>query len=789
MTRRKQPAVGRDQLVVAHQDPGSQQGSEGGPEWIESTGTLISFSEILPAIVRYRNLHNETIDEMKVNLRSKWNCSFAMLVVRVMNSDGSASNKVNVIDGSHRFEALFQLLSAQLIRPDYKVQCTVYRSDTPAGILNALAGKTNLDNETFQKMTIPDKVYYLVIVIREMLQIKNAAQLSDSGCLWFVTRNEIITAMEEGGSSTNQFASGVSVMDGLLSLARCWVSHYDVAMWIEHQRTPTRDRFASVWQVVTFMNEQGSEFWVNFRDSMNDLLVEAELASDGDGPDKESYKHEMKAKAGIFTYNANYPSIYASSPYNRANLKSLPPKHRRPQIEFVLQQIACHFLLTGKAAPLKFTSVIPSKITGEGPDRLVYELWLKANEIRHNYDETMAGTFYYPVGKCAWPSCSAKSTAVINACYICEVEHGPVYTCCLDCSKISAFESHWTQLRFTLNGGTGDQPMHVCPTCAVAFMVRTYGNPVANVRTAWPPVSSAIDTDTCVRCYIGFGCSTHEKAQHWSKAPGFFQMKTLALNLQRWFKQENKVLSDIFENLSEKKYHKERRDQYITARNVEFLIAAGSQNLSLWDVLDPSNKTMRPQHARAGPGLVSLQEGAPILPAFEQKLNLYRDMHDAKDGTPRKLEIANTSWQDFWKAAQADTTHRHRGLYNFIVVDPMYNFDMDVLEFASFRSMINYISAPMAVCLVFHSFLLVAQWGMALSQTSKNPKVTTHNFFFVLNVSYCINILLSSSGPQVAPGQDASNFSASSRKAGAIKAWRHAEKYRRVRRPPAQDCP
>ena len=715
----------RHEAVVLATEAGRPQGPEVGPEWIASTGTLIEFRNINPAVVRYRDLHNETIDDMMVNLRSKWNCSYAMLVVRVMDANGSTSDQVNVIDGSHRHEALTRLLQDGVIDGAYKVQCTVYQYNTPPSILSALAGKTNLDNETFQKMTLPDKAYYLVILIRDILALRNPEQLNDSGLLWVVTRNDLLAAMAAGGSNSVQFASGDSVMDGLLNITRCWVSHYDVGMWLEHQRKPTRLRYASVWQVVSFINEQGSDYWVNFRATMNDVLMAAEIAGDGDGPEKGTYKQELRSKAGIFGYAASYPGVYNSSAYNRANLKQLPTKHRRPQIEFIVQHVACYFMLTGRSAPTKFTATLPHRITGDGAERLVYDLWLRAHELRHLYDETMAGTFWFPPSKCVWPGCSAKRDADIAACDMCEVETGAVYVCCLDCSKVNCLPGVWSHLTFQLQGGQGTKPMHVCPTCVVAFLVRTYANPVAPTRTAWPPVSSAIEKEDCIRCFIGYGCSVHETAQHWSKAPGQCLMNALPQNLQRWFKQEPKLLSAIFEHLSEKKYHHERRAQYLIARDVEFRIACGSHDLSLWDKLDPTNQNVPLHRPRGGllPGLAAVPDAEPGMAAFQQKLMMYRDMQDAPEASSRRLEIENTSWEAFWTAAQADASHRHKGVYNLVVVDPMYNYDMDTLQFATFRAMLNYVTAPMALVLVFHTFLLVAQWGAELSKPSKNAKV------------------------------------------------------------------
>jgi hypothetical protein len=696
-----------------------------GTDWIESTGTLISFCHILPAVVRYRSLHNEMIDEMYVNLRGRWNCSFSMIVVRVMNSDGTTSERVNVIDGSHRYAALQRNLEEELIRPDYKVQCTVYRSGTPSPILHALAGKTNLDNESFQRMTVPDKVHYLVIVLREVLQTRNPALLNDSGCLWIVTRNEVLAAMAQDGSNHAQFASGDSVMDGLLSLVRCWVSVYDLGMWAEHQQMATRRRYASVWQVVSFLNEQGSEYWLNFRERMNDMLVAAEIAGDGDGPEKSVYAAELKARS-IFTYHASYPGTYSASPYNRANLKLLPAKHRRPQIEFVMQRTALQFMLTGKAASKSFTNGIPTQLGTEGIERQMYDLWMRAHEIRHDYDDTMAGTFWLPVSKCAWPSCHGKlAQSTIGACDICETDSGAVYTCCLDCSKINALGGHWSDLPFHLQGAGEDVRMRVCPTCAVAFMVRTYANPTVTVRTAWPHVSAALEKEECVRCFVGYGCSAHETRLHWSKGPGKFVLNSLALQLQTWLKQEHPILVAIFTNLEDKRYHRVRREEYLVAREVEFKIAAGSQDLSLWHKLDPAHKV--PVGSRPGGllGTVASMSSAPTgglgLGAFEEKLLLYKQLENV---TGPKLAIENLSWQQFWQKAQADTTHAHRAIYTLVIVDPMYNYEMDAAEFATFRAMLNYVTAPGAILILFHAFLHLAAWGLELSKAPKTAKVS-----------------------------------------------------------------
>ena len=164
-------------------------------------------------------------------------------------------------------------------------------------------------------------------------------------------------------------------------------------------------------------------------------------------------------------------------------------------------------------------------------------------------------------------------------------------------------------------------------------------------------------------------------------------MNALPQVLQRWFKEQPQLLTAIFEHISEKRYHRTRRDQYLIAREVEFLIACGSQNLSLWEKLDPGNKNVAVNRARGG----SLALGNGVVPdsaapgsAFDQKLVMYRDMQDATEITPRKLEIEHGSWQAFWQKAQADTSHRYKAVFNLVVVDPMYNYDMDLAEFAQF---------------------------------------------------------------------------------------------------------
>jgi hypothetical protein len=107
--------------------------------------------------------------------------------------------------------------------------------------------------------------------------------------------------------------------------------------------------------------------------------------------------------------------------------------------------------------------------------------------------------------------------------------------------------------------------------------------------------------------------------------------------------------------------------------------------------------------------------------AFEEKLRLYKQLENV---TGPKLAIENLSWQQFWQKAQADTTHAHRAIYSLVIVDPMYNYEMDAAEFATFRAMLNYVTAPGAILILFHAFMHLAAWGLELSKAPKTAKVS-----------------------------------------------------------------
>lgn len=733
---------------------------------IESSGMPIFLKNILPATSKVRACHEDLVAELGQSLKSGWNPSYSMIVV-------VQGTRCRVVDGMHRHTALMRLLEKKIITDEYPVQCTVLREDTPPNILMALAGKTNLDNETFQKMTVADRAYFLVGAFREGLRQINAPHSAD--CLWVVSRPTIQTLLQEGSGAPVNISTGASVMDGLVALVRAFVTAHDVAHW--GALVPPSALYASVWQNISLLNERGSEWWCALYEKWSPFISTESLRMSGEGPTQDQYAQELK-RNGLATYASLYPGVCNDPAYLRKNLEKLGPKHMRPQYEFLWQRIGCHFLLTAKAPSKSFTEAV-AKMGSAAPDTQegeLYALWRRASDTRKAFDSNMASTIWFPVRNCDWPGCPGDDTTEAKKCDACDPATSRVYHACAGCSKIAALREVWTEARLTkVNADSKQEPLTICPVCAVALLTRT--RHVASeskdlLRLAWPVQSARAEPGgkkDCITCFVGFGCLAHEEKQFWSKAPGEYKVEDTAMNQQEWFNAQHPMLTSIFANLSNRNYLIQTLQKVRTAREIEIKIALGCSDVgAMAKELDPTHQTkiVKPAAGVALPSSTDQESALSTKLAFYEQLLLSA----TPSGPNRPLKIEHTSWQKWWESAKRDEAEK--GRRSFIYLDPMYDDIPTTSDFELMREMINYVSTPGAIVLIFHGFMHLAHYANELSKQSARKNVR----YLALFILYAPVL-----GSEMARRNRTTHFQARRLPKWATQEWQSAAKHWRIR--------
>jgi len=703
----------------------------------------IAFKNLLPAETRYRSIHEDTIEELGDILKRGWNTSFSMTVV------STPCGKVRVVDGSHRYSALLRLsrkVPAE-IDPDYPVQCTVLEQHTPARILTALAGKTNIENEACAKMTLPDRVFYLVIVVKEALHVKSLD--FNAECLWIISSAEIQTALQDGTGSTVEIAKSKSMLDGLVALVRQWVTAHDVQHWGVHY--PQHALYASLWQNIAFVNERGSAFWVELYMRWTPYIKGLEGFLKGlypPAPQQDTYAAELK-KNGIVTYHAMYPGICNDADYVRKALESLGPKHMRPKYEFLWQRLVAQFLLTGKTATKAFTeSVTKQWTTQEGQEGDLYALWLAASNMRKRYNSSMAGTIWHSMSACDWPLCAGHCSTPVQTCDVCDA-----YSACEACSVIDALGEMWPRTKlFVLLPDTTRRQMSICPVCAVCFVMKAATTEDSDlladdgrVRDQWSILATKADKSAakeCITCGVGLACLAHGSKQFWSRAAGEYRLEDLATNVREWLNGQHRVLTDIFTNLASRTFLAEEKRKFTTAREVETKVALGSTDLGMWTAIEPGRKA---KAVKATTANVHIFGGnAPQSSPVATKLEVYNKLlaEATPSGPQRSLRIEHSTWQKWWEEAKSDETQK--GRYSFVYLDPMYDDFPSSSDFEKLRALIYYVTTPGAVILLFHGFIHLVAYANKLCEPSTKKTVTyiycispLFHFFFAHRIRNC----------------------------------------------------
>ena len=697
----------------------------------------IAFKNLLPAETRYRSIHEDTIEELGDILKRGWNPSYSMTVVM------TPSGKARVVDGSHRYSALLRL-SRKVppeIDPDYPVQCTVLEPHTPARILTALAGKTNIENEACAKMTLPDRVFYLVIVVKELLSAKNLDYNAE--CLWIISSAEIQTTLQDGTGTTVEIAKSKSMLDGLVALVRQWVTAHDVQHWGLHN--PQHSLYASLWQNISFLNERGSAFWVELYMRWTPYIKGLEGFPKGTyppAPSQDTYAAELK-KNGIITYNAMYPGICNDGDYVRKALESLGPKHMRPKYEFLWQRLVAQFLLTGKAATKAFTESVTKQWNAqEAHEGDLYALWLAASDMRKKYNSSMAGTIWHSMSACDWPLCAGGCATQVKICDVCDA-----YSACEACSVIAAVSDMWPTTKLcVLMPDTSRQNMCICPVCAVCFVMKAATTEDSELladdgklRDQWPILAAKADKTAakdCITCGVGLACLAHGSKQFWSKAAGEYRIENLALNVREWFQGQHRVLTDIFTNLASRTFLAEEKRKFTTAREVEIKLALGSTDLGMWTAIDPGRKA---KSSKAIPAILNSAGGHPPQTSpLATKLEVYSKMiaEATPSGPRRSLRIEHTTWQKWWEEAKSDETQK--GRYSFVYLDPMYDDFPPSSDFEQLRALIYYVTTPGAVILLFHGFVHLVAYAQKLCEPSTKKTVSRTYFIRPLFFSYFV---------------------------------------------------
>jgi hypothetical protein len=407
----------------------------------------------------------------------------------------------------------------------------------------------------------------------------------------------------------------------------------------------------------------------------------------------------------------------------------------RPKYEFLWQKIAGHFLLHGKTAPKAFTESVVKmwSVTALPAEADLFSLWVRASEQRKDFDSSMAYTIWQQLRKCDWPGCTSDSKTVPKPCDVCDPNAIKIYHACAPCSKIGALEGVWPESRLVkLNPDSSREPMTVCPVCTVAYVtrIRHVAADVSELRLEWPVLAARNDKGgrkDCITCAVGFGCIAHEEKQFWSKAPGEYKIVDLGGNQQQWFAAQHQVIGRIFANLSTRSYLAEAQEKLRTAREIEIKLALGCTDLAAMEKqLDPSQPARVPAPTLA-PGKVPTRQQTET--ALQTKLAYYDKMlHDATpSGRFRPIRIEHTSWQNWWETAKTDDSEK--GKRSFLYFDPMYDDMPTASEFDLMRLMMNYVSTPGAIGLIFHSFLNLATYAGELCKPSAKKGVLLLTLF------------------------------------------------------------
>ena len=494
----------------------------------------------------FRGLHLDIVEDMKELLRVHWSSSFNLLVLE----DKNGSNFLEVVDGYHRFTALRELWTENVIDGEYLVGVAIFGKDTPESILLEAADTVNTSNATFQHMTLVDKLYF----IRQVLMRMDESRLAETSkklpdnylfqehTVWSISPAKMHEYLYKNKSDSNT--------QKLVGLFRSFFGPWD------YQRCNVTQmpllRIATVYNQLMWLNERPARWWAQFHnlmcnamDSLNKRATTEDWKKhsipkvefdcdlkpfyDRIVGSKEAWVNtftEVLKVTGLLTLKPVYPGIFLNDEYGQHSTEL-----HRPKFAYILDRGLIHFAATGKLATREHYELYKletqcNEVYGR------YNLWARLEGTRQLFDDTVGGTlwctawsssFAKPTDACAWPACRRMveelASGDLQVCSVCCGSTKQVYRACVDCTKM-AYDNK-TPL-FLAGTGFEQREITVCPICFYTLAIRaesttwhTQGADSYQLRYCWPHPETVPDTSEgtkdCIRCWVGLGeCNVHE---------------------------------------------------------------------------------------------------------------------------------------------------------------------------------------------------------------------------------------------------------------------------------------
>jgi DNA modification methylase len=492
----------------------------------------------------YRGLHLDIVQDMKELLRKHWSSSFNMTVVEGKNG----SPLFEVVDGYHRFTALRELWDEGVIDGEYLVGVAIFREDTPESILLEAADTVNTSNETFQRMTLVDKLYFIRQVFMRMDEARIAETskripeeyLFQEQTVWTISPAKLHEYLYKNKSDSHT--------QKLVGLFRAFFSPWD------YQRCNVTqmplNRVSTVYNQLMWLNERSARWWAQLRNlmwnameslnkrantedwkthSITKVEFESDLKPINGAVNMEAWMRtftEVLKVTGLLTLKPVYPGIFNDDEYGQFSTAV-----HRPKYAYILHRGLIHFASTGQLPTrVQYEQYRAECLSNEVYGR--YNLWAALEVARQTLDDTVGGSlwctawsasFAKPTDACAWPACrklvEELASADLQACSVCCGSTKTTYRACLDCTKM-AYDNK--QPLFLAGTGFEQRDITVCPTCFYTLAIRAQsttwhvqGAEPSQLRYCWPHPENVPDTSEgtkdCIRCWVGLGqCNVHE---------------------------------------------------------------------------------------------------------------------------------------------------------------------------------------------------------------------------------------------------------------------------------------
>ena len=427
---------------------------------------------LIPPQRLFRGLHNDTVEALKPMLQTGWSSSFNMCALE----DKSGGPNLEVIDGNHRLTALRELWTSGDIDGDYLVGVSVFKKETPDAVLMEKADSVNTANETYQQMTLVDKLYFLRQVFARMdearldlaKKTRPTNMIFQSGTVWDISAPKMHEYLYNNKNDSHT--------QKLVGLFRSFFGPADYFKGNIEQAV--LNRIATLWNQLHWLNERSPTWWAYFRNALAKSVTAFNVRARSSDWKKvgipavelgvelnvfnteqvvsgkvwiDVFKGVLKS-TGLLVLNSVYPGVFLNKEYDEKSTQNF-----RPKFEYIAQRAFLHFAVTGKLATREQFLAYKDEVASEEVFSR-FRLWETLENTRKAYDNTIAGSLWctawaaalqITIHRCAWPACrgllednEAKALASYNVqgCSVCMT-----YFACLDCTK-TAFENNLPNL-------------------------------------------------------------------------------------------------------------------------------------------------------------------------------------------------------------------------------------------------------------------------------------------------------------------------------------------------------